>query len=105
MKNFHAAALALVGWFLMVPPHVDEKGHLDTGVPLARWEQMGNYNSADECNADRESLMKRDQREYNLSLKSNPPQSTLLKDAAHKAALNSSAALCIGADDPRLKAK
>jgi hypothetical protein len=106
MSLCHAAAtLALVSWYLMVPPHVGDNGHPDTGVPLVQWEQMGNYNSADECNADRESFMKRDQKEYNLSLKSNPSQSTLLKDEAHKVALKSSAALCIGADDPRLKVK
>ena len=103
MNICRAAAFALAGWYLMVPPHVSDNGHPDTSVPLAQWEQMGNYNSIDECSDDRESFIKRDQKEYNLSLKSNPSQSTLLKDAAHKTALKSSAALCIAADDPRLK--
>ena len=35
MNICHAAALALVGWYLMVPPHVGENGHPDAGVPLA----------------------------------------------------------------------
>jgi hypothetical protein len=99
------AALALVGWYLLVPPQVGDNGHHDKAVPLAQWEQMGSYNSAEDCNDDRESFMKRDQKEYSLSVGSNPPQSASVKEAAHKVALKSSAALCINADDPRLKKK
>ena len=105
MNPCPVAAIALVGWYLLMPPQVSENGHPDAGVPLAQWEQMGSYNSAEDCNDDRESFMKRDQKEYNLSLISDPPQSTLLKEAAHKVAPKSSAALCIDAADPRLKKK
>jgi hypothetical protein len=101
MNLRHAAAFALVGWYLLEPPHVGEDGSPDKGVPLAQWEQMGSYTSAEECNADRESFTKRDQQEYNLSLRSKPPQFSLPTDAAR--APKSSAAVCIATEDPRLK--
>jgi len=94
-----------VAWILIVPPQLAKTGHPDQAVPFSKWEQMGSYNSAAECNADRVAFIKRDQKEYNLSLISDPPQSTLLKEAAHKVAPKSSAALCIDAADPRLKKK
>ncbi len=100
-----ATTLALGGWLLIVPPHIGENGQPDKGAPLAKWEQMGSYNSAEECAADRESFIKRDQKEYNLSLRSHPPASTLPTDAARQDALKSSAALCIASDDPRLNGK
>src|SRR5271154_599582 len=102
MNRCRVAALALVGWYLLVPPQAGNHGHPDKVVALAQWEQMGTYNSAEDCNDYRASIMKRDQKEYSLSLGSNPPQSALLKEAAHKVALRSSAAICIDAGDPRL---
>ena len=35
MKPRHAAALALVGWFLMIPPNTG--GSRDEGAPLSKW--------------------------------------------------------------------
>src|ERR1700722_13568390 len=39
MKPCHAAALALVGWFLMTPPNtgMDPPGSRDEGAPLSKW--------------------------------------------------------------------
>ena len=36
----HAAALALVGWYLLIPPIVmeGEKAKVDASVPLSQWE-------------------------------------------------------------------
>ena len=55
MKPRHAAALALVGWYLMVPPFQDDlrpgefRARLD--APLYQWELLpGSWNSADDCN-------------------------------------------------------
>jgi hypothetical protein len=43
MKARHAAALALVGWYLMVPPNKNE----DT--PLSEWIVRRTYDSAEAC--------------------------------------------------------
>jgi hypothetical protein len=47
MKLRHAAALALVGWYLMVPPI--ENGQLNLHAPVSRWEIESSYDRADDC--------------------------------------------------------
>jgi hypothetical protein len=37
MKPRHAAALALVGWYLMTPP-MYERHHIDADVPVSQWQ-------------------------------------------------------------------
>jgi hypothetical protein len=55
MKLRHAAVLALVGWFLMVPPYVgppypkSRNRHFDFNAPLNQWDRRGYFNSQDEC--------------------------------------------------------
>src|SRR5258708_2735293 len=44
----HSAALALIGWYLMVPPIVGD--HANTSAPLSRWEMgFGAYDTAAAC--------------------------------------------------------
>ena len=49
MKPRHAAALALVGWYLMIPP----SSTLPTGVaykePLRNWKIVRGFETADGC--------------------------------------------------------
>jgi hypothetical protein len=53
-----AAALTLVGWYLMVPP-MHESGFWsrfgmrfgDTNAPLSRWSIVGTFNTVRECEA------------------------------------------------------
>jgi hypothetical protein len=48
MKPRHAAALALVGWYLMVPPRVYNAGnmlHIEIKAPLSKWERWGSFDS------------------------------------------------------------
>jgi hypothetical protein len=89
----HAAALALVGWYLMVPP-VDSGG-LNEAAPINRSRIAISFDTADACQ-QAENLaiqsfekkvkgMSREIREFNL--------------AAYMLAR------CIATDDPRLKEK
>lgn len=46
----HAAALMLLGWYLMIPPSTNDKQVLwDTEAPLARWRIMHAADTAKEC--------------------------------------------------------
>jgi hypothetical protein len=48
MSRHHAAAIALLGWYLMIPPR-DEKGVLQPRRPLRKWNRAASYNTAQEC--------------------------------------------------------
>jgi hypothetical protein len=86
MKLRHAAALALVGWYLMVPPSTDER------APLFQWEVVASYDSASAC---REALHKS---KDPAQVESDYPSLARLF-----AAQGFLAAQCIATDDPRLK--
>jgi len=47
MKPRHAAALALVGWYLMVAPRDGELNPIK--APLSAWEQSQAFDSAKAC--------------------------------------------------------
>jgi hypothetical protein len=50
MKPRHAAELALVGWYLMVPPPVlHGNPPVDLEAPLSKWTLFSMYDSAAEC--------------------------------------------------------
>src|ERR1700730_3819675 len=50
MKPPHAAVLALVGWYLMVPPPVLHSSlPVDLGAPLSEWRLFSVHDSAAEC--------------------------------------------------------
>ncbi len=89
MKLRHAAALALVGWYLMVPP-LNADGTPNAHAPLSQWSMDGSYDTAKECTDRFHSDMnvaaglKRDLGGMNARLSVNDEQ-------------------CIATDDPRLK--
>jgi len=45
MNIRHAAALALVGWYLMVPVRNDSR------APISQWYQAGDFDTPEECRA------------------------------------------------------
>ncbi len=80
-KLRHAAALALVGWYLMVPPIQNGKA---VDVPISEWSHLDSFDSARECRDAGYRYQDRQKAE-------NKP----LPGAWE----------CIASDDPRLKAK
>jgi hypothetical protein len=49
MNLRHAAALALVGWYLMVPPTVGPYLRLDLRVPVSQWRVVQLVDTATAC--------------------------------------------------------
>jgi hypothetical protein len=84
MNLRHAAALALVGWYLMIPPQTAQKT-FDDHAPLARWFVFSAHDAAHECEGAK-FLNREGHKQTGDPL---------------KAALDS--AQCIATDDPRLK--
>jgi hypothetical protein len=92
MKQRHAVAFALVGWYLMVPPSKDAS-HIDPSVPLPKWVVLRAFDTAAACNDGQDQLRYRVSR-LNLQIP--------VESAASEAAEFSQ---CIASNDPRLKGK
>ncbi len=93
MRFLHIAALAALGWYLLIPPW--SQNNADTKAPFNLWEQFASYDSARQCESEKQNLFVSD--------------SATLTDVsrAEKARLGNRAeqfraARCIAADDPRL---
>ena len=90
MNLRHAAALILVGWYLMVAPTSGKEGDPNSKflfhAPLSKWRQIGEFDSAAECNEQRAKWVA-----TILALSSETPEGTW--------------ALCVATDNPRLKEK
>jgi hypothetical protein len=56
MKPRHAAALALVGWYLMVPPIDRSSGQADVSAPLSEWVVYQPVPSRQNCEAQRAAI-------------------------------------------------
>ena len=93
MSFRHAASLAIVGWYLMIPPmgSVESRRNPSTGFyvafstePLSAWEIAGSYSSAAAC--------ARALDQANQLVRQDCPECSVV-------------ASCIATDDPGLKAK
>jgi hypothetical protein len=51
MNLRHAAALALMGWYLMVPPF-SALNTPDPYAPLNKWRVVHSFETSNECEAD-----------------------------------------------------
>jgi hypothetical protein len=91
VKPRHATALALVGWYLMVPPNTSQPD-----LSLSKWSIYQRYSGPDECFWARSNLT--------IGLLQDPPP-----DFAERFCDNYKSifarAQCIASDDPRLKEK
>jgi hypothetical protein len=52
----HAAALALAGWYLMVPPRVPGTGEVNRSVPLSQWDIRRKFPHNQGCEAAKSRL-------------------------------------------------
>jgi hypothetical protein len=95
-----AAALALVGWYLMVPPVIktnsaEYSGYkADFDSPLSRWQVNSAFDSASACNSLSAALVFKGERDM---------KKTHGLDWAIAQSLTQNQ--CIATDDPRLKEK
>jgi len=103
MNLRHAAALTLVGWYLMMPPILAigdtndvEHGEwwTQTDAPVFKWQISSSFDSASDCEDLKSKLIKRGGSEIGHA-KANSYNRAF--------AVASTQALCIATDDPRLK--
>jgi hypothetical protein len=101
MKLRHAAALAFIGWYLMIPPRISDWPKLvyDTNAPLNKWQQSGSFDTAKECEEGKKEVPKLFLQNIDkLPAEERPKvtQGIMTMLPAYQ---------CIATDDPRLKEK
>jgi hypothetical protein len=105
MKPRHAAALALVGWYLMIPPvfspmEQHPRSFNSLSAPPNKWDIWAKFDSESECEKEKEHL----RTEAPIRLKfarEHPDQDPNGNIVAVSEAWQ--LAECVAADDPRLK--
>jgi hypothetical protein len=93
MSLRHAAALALLGWYLMVPPPNSNESEQP---PLSEWSIYKTYESYDACFYFRAEIA-------SGMLQDAPPDFVARFDGSFMDIFKQ--AQCIASDDPRLKEK
>jgi hypothetical protein len=103
----HAAALALVGWYLIVPPNFTGRPHsIDSAAPISRWTIVTSFNSADICKEALTELQNKNGDPAKLDATGKLRRFQRRQPADPELArLRVNNAACIATEDPRLKGK
>lgn len=96
MKPRHAAALALVGWYLMFPPDRPDTHQIEDQAPISQWQSLRSFESVQECMNAKASAVQR------TEVSEEKMQTDVVRRMLHIKALE---AQCIATNDPRLKCK
>ena len=92
MKSRRAAALALVGWYLLLPPPGPTRD-VDTSLPLTIWYRVKEvYASKTDCEKAKFGLI-------------NLPRANPADPNEQSKLRGEMAGICVSTDDPRLKEK
>jgi hypothetical protein len=95
MNLRHAAVLAVMGWYLMVPPHsVWPRNRLDFSAPISQWTIIQSFETATAC----EDCLQEQKEEATTADPWFPKFPT-----KHMTLLQERVARCIFSDNPRLK--
>jgi hypothetical protein len=100
MKLRHAVALALVGWYLIVPP-TGRTLRAGLAVPLSQWITVAAFDRADNCESGkRKGLPLVEER-----IKENAKKAGVSAHDSDVQLLAQRLLRCVASDDPRLKGK
>jgi hypothetical protein len=107
VNSRHAAALALVGWYLMVPPVESCIGAFSGGAcnptPLVKWRIVAPYDSLSGCENVKARWVEKGQ--MYLEMEASNGSRTMRMSVNEASATTDMAVTCIASDDPRLKGK
>jgi hypothetical protein len=104
LNRRHLAALALVGWYLIMPPDSAKIPHsVDSDVPLSRWTVVTSFDGEDSCEKALTDIQNSEQDPITLD-----KAGKLRRYQRNDAALGKARALnaaCVASDDVRLKGR
>jgi hypothetical protein len=105
LNSRHAAALALVGWYLMMPPDSKVPHSVDSEAPLSHWITVATFDAPESCEKALAELQNKSQDPIELDktgklrrLQKRGPDPALGRARAINAG-------CVDSDDSRLKGK
>jgi hypothetical protein len=102
----HAAAITLMGWYLLVAPGSckpewpSQGKPLPCAAPLSEWIVTLSFSSHDECDAERRADVSYGKQEMENA---NDSHDKMLFDSSRKIYWRALTELCISTDDPRLR--
>ena len=105
MKLRHAAALALTGWYLIVPPGSCKPGWISPdkpqpcAAPLSDWIVALSFSHQDKCEAERNADISYGKQE---TANARGSDDRVLVDSTAKLYWRALSERCISTDDPRL---
>jgi hypothetical protein len=97
VKPRHAAALALVGWYLLTPPF-DDLGRVNAKARFSAWDNWDAYDSAVKCELDKAKII--GLAKAKVGRHSASPRRAAADQSFLEAVLLGQ---CVAADDPRLE--
>lgn len=104
LKSRHLAALALVGWYLMMPPDSTKIPHdVESEAPLSRWAIVASFDTQEHCEKTLADLQNKEEDPVDLD-----QTGKLQRLQKHDPALGKARAInagCVASDDFRLKGK
>jgi hypothetical protein len=100
MKLRHAAALALTGWYLMLPPTIPDSYEVNQGAPLSQWTIRNTFPRNAGCENAKYRM-----REQALAAQAEHSATGRRGHGNPDVFCIRCNAQCVAEDDPRLKAK
>jgi hypothetical protein len=115
MKPRHAAALALVGWYLMTPPVMGREDGHKPWPPVARWVVVEDFDSLAPCKLARDKMSNAAEQQFRYLrhefLHGRQDTAELIDEFFDKYSRPLDLLVvkldgeCVASDDPRLKEK
>jgi hypothetical protein len=105
MRSRHASALAIVLWYLMIPP-IGADNKIDPRAPLPQWRKGVGFESQKQCDDSLKEAIQNPMTpaEYQAAAKATR-QAKMKPLSMAEMTKRTAESLCVAGDDPRLKAK
>jgi hypothetical protein len=105
MKPLHATALAIVLWYLMIPP-IGADNKVDPHAPLPQWRRGVGFESQKQCDDSLKDAIQNPMTPAEYQAAAGATRKTKMKPLSMAEMTKRTAeSLCVAGDDPRLKAK
>src|ERR1700722_8703631 len=105
MKRLHVAALAIVLWYLMIPP-IGADNKIDPHAPLSQWRRGVGFESQKQCDDSLKDAIQNPMTPAEYQAAAKATRKAKMKPLTMSEMTKRTAeSQCVAGDDPRLTAK